>query len=59
MIPFIGNIDIMYDQIQNINCNQYVDYVRLIVLFDNIWWQSQYTCELQKLVNDIVWQLNL
>ena len=59
MIPFIGNIDIMYDQMQNINCNKYVDYVRLLVLFDNIWWQSQYTCELQKLVNDIVWQLNI
>ena len=59
MIPFIGNIDIMYDQMQNINCNQYVDNVRLIVLFDNIWWPSQYTCELQKLVNDIVWQLNI
>ena len=59
MIPFIGNIDIMYEQMQNINCDKYVDYVRLIVLFDNIWWQSQYTCELQKLVNDIVWQLNI
>ena len=59
MIPFIGNIDIMYDQMQNINCRKYVDSKRVIVLFDNIWWQSQYTCELQKLVNDIVWQLNI
>ena len=54
MIPFIGNIDIMYGLMQNINCDQYVNNVRLIVLFDNIWWESQYTCELQKLVNDIV-----
>ena len=59
MIPFIDNIDIMYDQMLNINCYRYVDYVRLIVLFDNIWWQQQYTCKLQKLVNDIVWQLNI
>ena len=49
----------MYDQMQSINCNKYVDYVRLIVLFDNIWWLSQYTCELQKLVDNIVWQLNI
>ena len=59
MIPFIGNIDIMYDQMQIINCNQDVDNVRLILLFDNIWWLSQYTCELQKFVNGIVWQLNI
>ena len=59
MIPFIGNIDMMYDQMQNNNCDKYVNYKRLIVLFDNIWWQSQYTCELQKLVNNIVWQLNI
>ena len=49
----------MYDQMQNINCRQYVDNKRLIVLFDNVWWLLQYTCELQKLVNDIVWQLNI
>ena len=59
MIPFIGNIDITYDQMQNINCYKYVEYVRLILLFDNIWQQSQYTCELQKLMNDIVWQRNI
>ena len=49
----------MYDRMQSISCDKYVDYVRVIVLFDNIWWHSQYTCELQKLVNDIVWQLNI
>ena len=57
MIPFIGNIDVTYAQ--SINCYKYVEYVRLIVLFKNIWWQSQYTCELQKLMNDIMWQLNI
>ena len=31
MIPFIGNIDITYDQMQSINCYKYVEYVRLIV----------------------------
>ena len=36
MIPFIGNVDITYDQMQSINCYKYVDYVRLIVLFKNI-----------------------
>ena len=59
MIPFIGNIDITYDQMQSINCYKYVEYVRLIVLFKNILWQSQYTCELQKLMNNIMWQLNI
>ena len=59
VVPFIGNIDITYDQMQSINCYKYVEYVRLIVLFENIWWPSQYKCALQKLMNDIVWQLNI
>ena len=54
MTPFIGNIDITYDQMQSINCYKYAEYVRLIVLFENIWYPSQYKCALQKLMNDIV-----
>ena len=54
MIQFICSIDIIYVYTLNINCYEYVDKVRLTVAFNNIWWISQYTCELQELVNDIM-----
>jgi hypothetical protein len=59
MIQYIGDINIIHGYLAMINCDTYVDNVRLTVFFDSIWWMSQYTCELQKLVNGIVWQLNI
>jgi hypothetical protein len=49
----------MYQDIVNINCDEYVFYLRLAVTMYNIWWKSPSTCDLQEQMNNIVLLLNI